>query len=517
MRVKMLSFIICCVLTPGCSDVDIGTVPDTDTEERQEEEAEEIPYTSPDENGDAIPDFSRVGYRWGEKELPEYDIVSTVTPPGDGSDATALLQAAVDNAPSPGTILLKDGTYNISGTIYLNRNGIVLRGNGNKTVLKATGTSQRPLIYFGGGAERQLEGAEIQIAEEYVPTGRFYLELAGESPFLPGDEVVISWIPDDEWITALKMDQIPPRSDGIAVPQWNAAQYDIYWERTVVASNGKYVYLDNPVVMPLDARYGKFYLSDYSYPNRITESGIENMSMVSEYASDEDEDHSWTAIEVHAAEHCWIRNVESSYFAFGCVDMKSGAKNITVSGCICRDPKARTEGSRKYGFYVTDGQQCLVMDCLSIGSRHGFSSSARVGGPNVFLRCEEQGGLGDCGPHQRWSTGMLYDNVKTDSKLRVQDRGNMGPGHGWAGVTHVFWNCTAAVLTCQSPWVTGKNWCIGCIGTKDEGNFSGRPDGVWESHGMNVAPQSLYEQQLSNRKSLGQLSSVPGSKQNQQQ
>ena len=110
MRVKMLSFIICCVLTPGCSDVDIGTVPDTDTEERQEEEAEEIPYTSPDENGDAIPDFSRVGYRWGEKELPEYDIVSTVTPPGDGSDATALLQAAVDNAPSPGTILLKDGT-----------------------------------------------------------------------------------------------------------------------------------------------------------------------------------------------------------------------------------------------------------------------------------------------------------------------------------------------------------------------------------------------------------------------
>lgn len=465
----------------------------------------EIPYTSPDNDGDAIPDFSRVGYRWGETGLPSYAVSVTLSAPADGGDATALLQKAIDETPAPCTILLEEGTFNVSGTIYLNRSGIVLRGKGSATVLYATGTSQRPLVYFGGGAPRQTGTKNVRIMGSYVPAGRFYLELESSGQFSPGDEVLVSWEPNDGWISALKMDQIPARPDGSPVSQWQASQYRVFWERTVVAANGKYVYLDNPMVMPLDARYGEFYLQDYSYPNRISESGIENMSMTSYYASDEDEDHSWTAIEVHAAEHCWITDVESSYFAFGCVDLKSGAKNITVSECVCRDPKAKTEGSRKYGFYVTDGQQCLVRDCLSIGSRHGFSSSARVGGPNVFLRCEEQGGLADCGPHQRWCTGMLYDNLRTDSQLRVQDRGYLGSGHGWAGVTHVFWNCAAKILTCQSPWVTGKNYCIGCIGIKDDGDFPGRPDGVWESYGQNVEPQSLYEQQLSNRMSLGQV------------
>ena len=26
-------------------------------------------------NGDTVPDFSRVGYRWGDKEIPEYKVV----------------------------------------------------------------------------------------------------------------------------------------------------------------------------------------------------------------------------------------------------------------------------------------------------------------------------------------------------------------------------------------------------------------------------------------------------------
>ncbi len=499
-RIMLYSILCLGMMVPACSEVLPETVPDTVPGGDGGAETVEIPYTAPDADGDAIPDFSRVGYRWGDSPIPVYETAVTLAPPSDGSDATAMIQTALDGAAENSAVLLGEGVYNISGTINMTRSGVVLRGSGPGTVLKATGTSQRPLVWLGGGASRQLGNTKVRISGDYVPAGQFYLELASASPFAPGDEVVISWVPDDEWISALKMDQIPPRSDGIAVPQWTAAQYDIYWERTVVASNGRYVYLDNPVVMPLDAGYGTFWLQDYSYPNRISESGIENLSMVSEYASDEDENHSWTAVEIYAAEHCWVTDVESSFFAFGCVDMKYGAKNITVSDCVCRDPKAQTSGSRKYGFYITDGQQCLVKDCLSIGSRHGFSSSARVGGPNVFLRCEEQGGLGDCGPHQRWSTGILYDNVRTDSRLRVQDRSNMGPGHGWAGVTHVFWNCTAAGLTCQSPWVTGKNYCIGCIGAKDEGDFQGRPEGVWESHGVNVSPQSLYEQQLSNRK-----------------
>ncbi|MGM9785648.1 MAG: hypothetical protein ACI3ZS_02290 [Candidatus Cryptobacteroides sp.] len=474
-----------------------------DEPEGEDITAETIPYTEADENGDAIPDFSRVGYKWSDTGIPEYGIIKTLYPPQNGEDATELIQQAIDNAKGTGTILLEEGTYNIEGSIFLNKSGIVLKGREEKTVLHATGTSQRPLIYFGSGAGRALGAKSAKIAGEYIPVGQFCLELNSSGLFKAGDKVAIAWIPDDRWISALKMDKIPPRTDGLEVPQWKASSYKIYYERTVTAANGKYIYLDNPTVMPLDAGYGTFQVQDYSYPNRITESGVEDMLMVSEYKSDTDEDHSWTAVEVHAAEHCWIRNVESRYFCFGCVDIRAGGKNITVESCICRDPKAETKGSRKYGFYISGGTECLVKDCESHDSRHGFATSACVPGPNVFLRCNEYGGLGDCGPHQRWASGVLYDRVTTDAMLRVQDRSSMGPGHGWAGVTHVFWNCSASILTCQSPWVTGKNYCIGCIGTKSPGNFPDKPDGVWISHGENVIPASLFEAQLAIRKKTG--------------
>lgn len=473
-------------------------------------ELEIVRYTEADENGDMIPDFSRVGYHWSDKDIPIYDVVAELEAPSDGSDATLLIQNAI-NSTSGGAILLKKGIYNIYGQIYLKKSNVVLRGEGNKeTILVAKGKSQRTLISLGMGAvKRTLIGTELKIEGEYIPMGTYLLELSGANPFKKGDKVVISWIPDANWISALKMDKIPPRADGIAVQQWTPEAYKLYWERTVRASGGRFVYLENPVAMPLDARYGRAYLQAYNYLDRISESGIENMILQSDFASDEDENHSWTAIEVSTAEHCWVKDVESRYFAFGCVDLKSGAKNISVLSCICRDPKAQTIGSRKYGFYFSDCQQCIVKDCKSYGSRHGFSSSARVSGPNVFLRCEEiDGKSGDCGPHMRWASCILYDNVKTNQSLKVQDRNNMGSGHGWAGTTHIFWNCSASRIVCQSPWVGGKNYCIACIGTKDEGNFKGRPDGVWISHNVPEEPLSLYEQQLENRRKIG-LTTLP--------
>lgn len=463
-----------------------------------------VRYTEADENGDIIPDFSRVGYKWSDRNIPAYSVVKTLEAPADGSDATELIQDAINSMTGQGAILLKEGTYNISGQIIFNKSNVVLRGEGAATILVAKGTSTRSLIYFGSGSLRTLTGSQVKIVGDYIPVGTYCLEVSGTNPFKRGDKVVISWIPTDKWISALKMDQIPPRADGIQVTQWTASGYKLYWERTVRASNGKYVYLENPVVMPLESQYGTSYLQAYNYAEIMTESGIENMTMRSDYTHDEDENHSWTAIEVHAAEHCWISEVTSQYFSFGLADLKAGAKNITVQSCVCKDPKALTDGSRKYGFYFTAGQQCLVTDCKSYGSRHGFSSASKACGPNVFLRCEEIDGKGgDCGPHMRWASSVLYDNVRTNQLLRVHDRSYMGSGHGWAGTTQVFWNCTANQLVCQSPWVSGKNYCIGCVGPKDEGNFKGRPDGVWISHNTPVSPLSLFEQQLANRREVG--------------
>ena len=97
--------------------------------------------------------------------------------------------------------------------------------------------------------------------------------------------------------------------------------------------------------------------------NRITDSGIERIRMVSEYASEEDEFHATTAVNVYAAEHCWVRNVVAEHFSFCCVDMLDGAKNITVDSCSYLTPKARTIGSRKYGFYMTMSVQMPCFGC----------------------------------------------------------------------------------------------------------------------------------------------------------
>ena len=111
--------------------------------------------------------------------------------------------------------------------------------------------------------------------------------------------------------------------------------------------------------------------------------------------------------------------------------------------------------------------------------------------------------MSDVGPHQRWAMGTLYDNQITDGLLAVQDGGNNGTGHGWRGTNFILWNCTAGRVVCQSPWATGLNWCVGCIGERQKGRLKDRLDGEWISHGTPVSPASLYEWQLSERQKKG--------------
>ena len=212
-----------------------------------------------------------------------------------------------------------------------------------------------------------------------------------------------------------------------------------------------------------------------------------------------DEDHCWSAIFVKAAEHCWVRNVSVENFGYCAVNLRTGARYITVSDCASRHPVSELTGSRRYAYHISGGECSLVKNCLAEDDRHGFVTASKVPGPNVFLSCKMVRPNSDVGPHQRWATGVLYDNQYVEGLLAVQDGCNNGSGHGWRGSNFILWNCTAMTLVCQNPWVTGRNWCVGCIGEKNPGRRKDRPDGEWRSHGAPVSPQSLYEWQLQNR------------------
>lgn len=457
--------------------------------------------------GDMIPDFSRVGYQWGDKEIPLVAVVKTLEPPANGGDATALIQDAINGATN-GAILLKKGVYNISGTIKLNKSGIVLRGEGNDetngTVLVATGTTKRDLIVICGSGSRSVKNntEAYDIKDEYVPAGQFWVRSDKAKEFKVGDNVVIYRPSTQEWITDLKMDQIPQRADGLPITQWQAGKHDLYAERVITLIKDDTLHFENPIVMSVDKKYGGGRVLKYTYSNRIEECGVEDMYMKSQYTNPEDESHGWNAIAVKVAQHCWIRNVTSRYFGMGLATMDNYSKNISVLNCTCIDPVSTVAGSRRYSFHINQGQLCLVKSCRSDKARHDYATGPLNCGPNVFTDCTATNTLADIGPHQRWNSGTLYDNIISDGEICIQDRSNYGSGQGWAGATNVLWNCTGRIVIVQSPWVSAYNYSIGTTGRKSPGKFTNpmRPDGVWLADGRKVAPVSLYEAQLLLRK-----------------
>jgi hypothetical protein len=294
------------------------------------------------------------------------------------------------------------------------------------------------------------------------------------------------------------MDQIEVRKT-LQTVQWQASRYDLWFERIIAKIEGNKVYLDNPVVMQMDKKYGGGYLMKYTFNGRIKNCGIENLLLESTYTSDTDENHGWNAVLFSKTEQGWAQNAVARYFGYACINIDRYSKNISVLNCKCLDAKSVITGGRRYSFNC-NGQLNLFKNCYTTEGRHDFVTGACTCGPNVFTQCKSVNPHSDIGPHHRWASGTLYDLIETEGEINVQDRGNYGTGHGWAGVTQVLWNCRSPKTAVQSPWVSGKNYCIGLNGGKSGGRFPDRPDGEWEGHNSpGLQPESLYEAQVKSR------------------
>ena len=467
----------------------------------------------PDESGNTIPDFSNCGYRRGGVPLPDVPVRLTLEP-ADGDD-TERIQAAIDQIGEMpldddgfrGAVLLRAGEYRIGGTLRIGTSGVVLRGEGNGedgTILRATGAGQRTLITLSGeGSRQEVEGSRVAVTDDYVPIGARTMRVEDASGLAVGDQIVVVRPATDEWIHTLGMDRIPERRDGGQVTQWTPRAYTIHYERAVTAVDGNETTIDAPLVMSLDAQWGGGYVYRYEWPGRVRNVGVEHLRGVSDFdpavtakRGDReyfaDEDHGWSLIRVTKAEDAWVRDVTSVHFGYACVWATSGSKAVTVQDCACLDPVSRINGGRRYSFSA-NGQQALFLRCYARQGRHDFVMHARAPGPNAFVDCVADSAYSDSGPHHRWATGTLYDNVIVHGNaLNVRNRGNSGSGHGWAGAQMVFWNCEANRIICQKP-PTAQNWAIGCIADDRSG------DGWWASFGEHVSPQSLYRAQLRER------------------
>ena len=458
----------------------------------------------PADNGDRIPDFSTCGYRQGETP-PRVPQVAMLTPLLSGDD-TARIQRAIDEvgakAPAAdgfrGALVLAPGEYRIGGTLKLSVSGVVLRGSGKTSVLRATGNTPRALIEAGGGSWR-VTGKEMPIEAECVPVGSREIPLADVSGLKVGQPVAVLRHGNAKWIAEIGMDRIPQRKDGGKVTQWQP--FTLTMDRQIISVAEHSVTLDAPVVCAIERRWGGGSLST-STDTRIENIGVEDLAAVSDYNPavvsnsgnspyPSDELHASYLVSLGNVKNAWVRGLSTRHFAHGPVRISS-AKWITVADCDSREPVSQITGGRRYPYSNNGGQMCLFQDCVSDGARHAFVYGSRVVGPNVFLRCRSTNDHASSEPHHRWSTGGLYDNCA--ASIAIVNRGSMGSGHGWSGAHFVAWNCRGPI-SCESP-PTAWNMVVGHTGTKKPGPFRS-PDGHWVSWNNPVQPASLLEFQRS--------------------
>ena len=473
-------------------------------------------YTA-DAKGNVVPDFSAVGYMNSEAPIPTVGVVLTINPVV-GDNLTNIQNAINQVAAMPldangfrGAILFTVGTYNISDTVTITASGIVLRGvgfNGSGTNFIATKTSQHILFDFigaSGTAYNSSNSTRKAITDSYVPIGKKQITVASGHSFAIGDKVFVHRIPNTAWINLLGMNLLSTIDP--AATDWTASGYDMDSERKITYINGNVITLDAPIMDVIDPLYSTGELVKFT-DSRINNCGIENMRISSTYTSSTDENHGWEAVSFENIYNSWARNLDVYYFGYSAVHINSDASFITVDSCKMLDAKSIIDGGRRYSF-VIDGQRSLVQNCTTRNGRHDYVNGSRTCGPNVFYNSSSTLQHSDIGPHHRWSTGILFDNLTGNGAMDVQNRLVMGSGHGWAGGQIMFWNCNAARMVIQDPPGDEINWAIGCIcpNITGVGDATTEPIGEIQSQGTRIsAIPSLFIAQLNDR--LATLSNI---------
>ncbi|MEM7366952.1 MAG: T9SS type A sorting domain-containing protein [Bacteroidota bacterium] len=470
-----------------------------------------------DEADNMIPDFSHAGYMGGGIEIPTVATELTISPiPGDNTDH---VQAAIDLAAQlpkdavgiRGAILLKAGRYEIHGTIHLNQDGVILRGEGDgadtltNTVLIGVGNTpnQRDVIVAGGGSGTSWSGrvanTKTDVISDLVKVGEYRFKIANPSVFHINDNIILYHPCTQAWLDAI---------DGGGTdnePNWTLGSQPLVFNRRIVDVEDSMITVDVPFYNHLDRSLAQSYIYTYDRAGLLTQIGIENLRVDIETAGGTDEAHAWNAVKMKQVEDSWVRNCTFLHFGLAGVATET-ATRITVENCQALDPVAQVTGARMYNFdLLKASSQVLFKDCYASNGRHHYVSNGTswVSGC-VFLNCVSDAAYNASEGHRRWSMGLLFDNHvevairASRTLLGLYNRGNYGTAHGWSAVHSVAWNCDvkSGRLVVEKP-PTAQNYAIGCSGTiSGTGPFNQAAGYQEGSNVSDLHPASLYEAQL---------------------
>lgn len=471
-----------------------------------------------DERGNRVLDFSYCGYAKSEKPIPDFDFVNIRTkkdriqsnqglklnmqairvPISNSIDYTAQIQSAIDRIESlaldangfRGAVLLDEGQYTISSSLFIRKSGVVLRGSGkSKTSLHKVGVDRFPFVRIEGDGNMIFQDSS-SVENQYLPVNSRNLKIPAHH-FKVGDELLIERPSTKEWIARLACADF---GGGLGYWGWKEGDADLDWTRTVVAVSPDVVTFDAPLTMAIDQSEGKLLVMSFKWWGRVQNCGVENLTLVSSYDSTnkKDEDHAWTGISIDNARDCWVRQVDFKHLAGSAVVLQPSSSRITVEDCVSYNPVSEIGGMRRQTF-MTFGQLNLFQRCYSEEGLHDFVAGYGAPGPNAFVQCESHNSFGYSGSVDLWAPGLLFDIVNIDGNaLSFKNLGIQRQGAGWNTANSMLWQCTASEIECFTPDTDNPNRAYGCWGM-----LSG--NGEWADANNHIYPRSLYYAQLSDR------------------
>lgn len=472
-----------------------------------------------DQEGNRIPDFSHSGYRGGGIEIPYYPVKISLGPqPGDDTQRiNGAIAYVEDLAPDKngvrGAVLLQPGVYQISGQLRIKESGVVLRGSGSgsepesATILQVSKSLQGSVIQIGNGNSNwfyDFKSHRTFVATEFVPVGSRNFEIEDIGTFEVGDNIILRHRSSQKWLDAI---------DGGGTgndPPWEEGYIEIYYNRNITGIKDQTISIDAPLFNHLDRSLAE---TQVYRPNReqlVQESGIEYLRIYIETDGQTSETHAENGVIFDGVENGWARHVNVFHFSTsGFTTLNS--KNITIVNSGAREPHSSDTGERRYNFNAQFfSNNILFQDVRSSNGRRSFvSNGTSVASGIVFLNAHSSGALNSSEGHQKWSQGLLYDNITFENPqtyfvLGLYNRGDFGSSHGWGAVHSVAWNVNAdgKQIIIQKP-PSAQNYAIGNKGTVTGTGIYDHPAGYIEGTNTDPVPQSLYLTQLNERLKYG--------------
>lgn len=467
-----------------------------------------------------IADFSNCGYMGGGVALPDVPVKITVYP--ELGDDRKRIQEAINYVSSlpldenghRGTVLLKAGTYQIDegmttdgDALRILASGVVLRGEGqggDGTILRTTFEGRHQFIATRPNGPGYSTSNLSKISNDYVGGGTHSFHVEDASGYMVGDTIAVVFTPNQTWLDEIYANEYMGSGD----IDWDIYLYTIQYERFITAIEGNQLTIHSPIIHPMQTKYGggevkKLINTKERRPQQI---GIEHLRLVgvgvTPTAGEDSPDRMKDGVHFDHTENSWVKGVtvvNSSHTA-----VKTWSSNyITVEDCASVTPLGPYRGGYRYAYYM-DGSSShnLFQRLYSEDGRHDFVLGPRTPGPNVFLDGYSIRS-GTIGPHQRWATGTLFDNLSLENLIALEHRGSSGSGHGWAGIQSVIWNTESPTIVCDAP-VGHLNYAIGNTGEERlsqyvNNTYEGVYRGLYDHHGSHVETRSLYIKQLEDR------------------